>query len=1212
MQDGEPSAPLRLRLLGGVGATRDGAELDLGGRRQRAVLALLALARGGVVPADRLIDLVWGEEPPPSASGGLQAYVSHLRRQLQPGRSPRDPDAVLVSSPPGYALRLPPDAVDAWLLERLVREGTSLAASDPAAAVATLSSALALWRGPALAEYAGEPWADGEAARLAELRSVAREQLLTARLQAGEAALLVPELEALVAEEPLREERWRLLVLALYRASRQADALAALRRARAVLAEELGVDPGPVLRGLEAEVLAQSPGLAAPAAPQARPAARQQVTAGHASVPEQQRTAPRAPAEQLLERARELAVLEGALQDVREGAGRLVVIEGPAGIGKTRLMAETRRRAGELGAATLLARGSELEREFAFGVARQLFEARLADPASRERALAGAAATAGTVFDGLAEAGPVTADASFAALHGLYWLAVNLTADGPLVLAVDDLQWCDAGSLRFLAYLARRLEGLPLLVVATLRTGERHAEQALLGEITGDAAAIAVRPRALTPDGTRDLVRRRLSPDADDAFCAVCHSTTSGNPLLLRQLLGALEADAVRPDAAHADVVRAIGSRAVSSMVLLRLSRQPGPALAVARALAVLGDGASLPAVAALAGLPEAETAAVAAGLARTEILRAEPPLGFVHPLVRDAVYGDLPPGERELHHERAARALEAVGATDEQVAAHLLHVPGRADPWALEVLLRAGAGAGSRGAPDAASTYLRRALQEPPPAGRRARVLLELGKLETSWDGLAAAAHLREAYDLFTDPADRAVAARELAWSLFFVGGLGEASAFARRAAAELPADMVDERQALVALERAGGAVHSLDPVEWALYDPPPILGDGPGARMLEAITTWERTCRCFPAAECAASAEHALADGKLQQVDNGLVWVGAIVTLALADRDEESSLWESTLRQAYERGSLFTALTVSLWRGYSLLRQGDLPEAEAHLRTSVEQTLAWAPTSGIGMSYSLGWLAMTRFEQGDTDGAWATLRRDLPVSGDGTKVLATARAELLLAAGRHAEALEAAEEAAAGSSFMDNPGWRPWRSLRARALVGLGRADEALALAADELALARRWGSASVVGSSLRVAGELAGDSGALAEAATLLAGSPARLEHGKALLALGEALLAGDPRPAREHLLAAVRVADGCSALRLRRRAEEALARAGAPAPPRTASSTTTRLEREILRHVEQGRSENEVAQALFLTPAGVRARLAAIDARRGAGMSAAAEG
>jgi DNA-binding SARP family transcriptional activator len=244
------AAGLRIGVLGEMTAARDGESVDLGGPRQRAVLALLVLARGDVVPADRLADALWGEEIPPSATSALQAYVSHLRRRLEPDRGPRDRQSVIARQGPGYALRVADDAVDAWEFERLLlRAGTAESAD---AARSMLDRALALWRGPAYADHIGAPWADAESARLAGLRDVAREQRLEARLGTGEAAVLVPEIEAMVAEDPLREERWRLLVLALYRSHRQADALAALRRARTTLADELGVDPGPALRSLEA------------------------------------------------------------------------------------------------------------------------------------------------------------------------------------------------------------------------------------------------------------------------------------------------------------------------------------------------------------------------------------------------------------------------------------------------------------------------------------------------------------------------------------------------------------------------------------------------------------------------------------------------------------------------------------------------------------------------------------------------------------------------------------------------------------------------------------------------------------------------------------------------------------------------------------------------------------------------------------------------
>jgi DNA-binding SARP family transcriptional activator len=254
---------LTISVLGEVRAALDGEPLDLGGRRQRSVLALLVIARGEAVPAERLIHDLWGDDPPPAAAGALQAFVSHLRRRLEPGRTARSRGTVIVSVGPGYALRVPDDAVDAWRFEHLVRRAAEQ--SDPVVAAEILGRALDLWHGPAFAEYSDQPWARVEGDRLTELREVAREQLLDARLSAGEHAVLVPEIERLVAEQPLREERWRLLVLALYRSHRQADALAALRRARQLLAEELGVDPGPALRELESEVLAQSPALAAPA-----------------------------------------------------------------------------------------------------------------------------------------------------------------------------------------------------------------------------------------------------------------------------------------------------------------------------------------------------------------------------------------------------------------------------------------------------------------------------------------------------------------------------------------------------------------------------------------------------------------------------------------------------------------------------------------------------------------------------------------------------------------------------------------------------------------------------------------------------------------------------------------------------------------------------------------------------------------------------------
>ena len=251
--------------------------------------------------------------------------------------------------------------------------------------------------------------------------------------------MLVGELEALVSEDPLREERWRLLVLALYRSQRQADALSALRRARTTLAEELGVDPGPVLRSLEAQVLSQAPELdASTFAPRTPPADR---APSEGVVPAD-----------LVDRARETAVLRRVVSGLAAGQSGWVLIEGPAGIGKSRLLREAARLATSHGVRVLSARGSQLEQSFGFGAVRQLFEPLLADTGLRDLLLTGAAAGAGMVFDDAAAEAPAQ-HGSFAVLHGLYWMTVNLASAQPLVICVDDVQWCDSASLRFLAYL---------------------------------------------------------------------------------------------------------------------------------------------------------------------------------------------------------------------------------------------------------------------------------------------------------------------------------------------------------------------------------------------------------------------------------------------------------------------------------------------------------------------------------------------------------------------------------------------------------------------------------------------------------------------------------------------------------------------------------------------------------------------------------------
>lgn len=1170
---------VRVGVLGEIAVTRDGTTLPLGGRRQGAVLAALAMARGEAVPADRLIDCVWGARPPAHPGATLQSYVSHLRRRLQPQASARNRDGVIVSSGGGYALRLPADAVDAWRFEQAV---TASPALPPDQAAHSLDAALGLWRGPAYADYADEPWTRAEITRLTELRQVARERLLGARLDLGDAALLVGDLEALVADDPLREERWRLLVLALYRAHRQADALAALRRARETLNDLLGIDPGPALRSLEREVLQQSASLdgAARTVPPAAPA-----PAAHRD---------KAPAE-LAEREHEMARLGRILADLESGRGGVLLIQGPAGIGKTALLRAAAQLAGERSQRVLSARSSRLEQAFGFGVVRQLFEPAMASAEDRQRLLSGAAATARGVFEDPADS--VRADGAFMVLHGLHWLLANLSQDAPVLITVDDLQWCDSVSLRFIAYLSRRLDGLPVTIAATVRTGEAHPDAELVAELLLDPAAVVLTPQPLSVEATATLVADRLGEPVAP-FVAVCHATTAGNPLLLRQLLRALESADVRPDVSHIDTVRAIGSRAVSSLVMLRLRHMPADAIAVARAVAVIGEHADLPTIAAFAGLAEPQVATMLELLVRAEILQDCHPPAFVHPLVRDAVYDDQPSGERALQHERAAQLLSRVGARGEHVAAHLLLAPRRGDPATVATLRAAARNAADRGATDSAATLLRRALEEPAQGRDRVDVLLQLGLVEALLDGPAALAHLSEAYAFLEDPAERAAIAMAITRAHLFASPPGVATGFAREAAAAVPDHLTDERQGLQALHRMTAHMHGLPPCSDVRPELAPTDA-GAGCRMLAATLAYEQLLDGGNRDEAVRLARFALEDDHLLAADNGLLWVTAAVVIELADGDI-GDFWDRAMTHALRVGSLFAVLSVNLWRGFTEWRRGRLDDALLSIHDSIDQGRMWG-SSELSHAYAAAFAAGVQLDRGDVDGA----ERELQLTGafaelgEGSRLLREAAARVHLARGRLEEALAAAIEPAG----MTNPAWTAWRGLRSEALARLGRPAEALRLAEEDVALLRRWGAPTSLAAALRRRGTVLIDMPRMRDAGLadlraaveLVSSTPATLGIARACLILGRQPEVDDDEATR-LLKQAWKLARDAGALALQRVAAEALRDRGVHADAVCASSSRlTARHRQVRDLAALGLDAGAIAQRLFLPPGTVHAIL-----------------
>ena len=916
----------------------------------------------------------------------------------------------------------------------------------------------------------------------------------------------------------------------------------------------------------------------------------------------------------LLERGAEVAALADLIGAIGNG-GRLLAIEGPPGIGKTALLAEAKGLGQEAGLQVLSARGSELERSFSYGVVRQLFEPLLVSVPAEERAelLAGAAALAAPLFEPEGVAVDPRGDSSLATLHGLYWLTANLAARRPLLLVLDDLHWSDLPSLRWLAYLLPRMEGLPVLVVGGLRPEEPGEDATLLAQIVSDPMTVVIRPAPLSVEAATVFLRESLTAHADEAFCAACQAETAGNPLLLRELLRTIADEGVVPIEVNVPRLHELAARAGSRAVSLRLSRLPPAATALARAVAILGDDADPHQAAALAELDEPAAAEATAALARVDVLRPQSPLGFVHPLIGAAIYETLTSLERDAGHTRAARLLADAGAEPERVAAHLLRTPPAGDAQVVATLRAAARRAGSRGASESAVAYLRRALGEPPTPAERAKLLLELGSAETQVDGDAAIQHLQEAHELIEAPIARAQAALPLGRQLFLLRG-DEADAVFIEALDQLAGADAELERLLEAglitndLFSPAPSLHSsaLERLERVRSRP---AAETIGEKLLLSLLAYHDARAGAPAAEVVPLVRRALADGKLVRSNVSGALFPICTVLAMADLDEVLTVYDDLLAEAHRRGSVFAFAAVKVFRAQALVWRGDLAGAEADAREALAAAAAWGASARFS-GHGAAFLADALMEQGKLDEAEAALARAefgeaLP---DSARLLylrdSSARLRLLrgdLDAGL-AEMLDAGRRFESVGSR--NPAYIAWRSPAALALHQLGERDEARRLAAEELELARAWGAPRALGAALRAAGLIEGGEHGLTlleEAVQVLCDSPAKLEHAKARTELGAALRRANRRSqAREQLRHAVELATICGATALAARAERELLATGAR-PRRVALSgveSLTPSERRVAEMAADGPTNREIAQALFVTQRTVEVHLTSI--------------
>jgi len=927
-------------------------------------------------------------------------------------------------------------------------------------------------------------------------------------------------------------------------------------------------------------------------------------------------------ASEILERDSELDRIAAALDSASKGAGTVIVIEGVAGIGKTRLVRETRELAQLRGFGRLQATGDETETSMAWGVVRQMVERSVSRYSGqvRDAILAGPAGAALQALDVAPEA--TAGDAEIArTLHALWWVAIDLSSSRPLLITVDDAQWADQPSLRFLGYLARRVADLPIALVVATRppTGGTGP----LTELTVAPYVERMLPEALSPTA----VAAFHTPDGVVPCAEVVqamHAACGGNPFLTGALLDELV------DAGHnvslpatAAAITGLGPATISRAMLSRLSEQ---ALTLAGAAAVLGLAASPWLAGQVARLgPEELTPAVDALVRANVLVGGVDGLTFVHPVIREATLAALGPLQEAALHGRAVAELHARHAPPRQLAPHLLAAPVGTLPDAADLLGQAAAESVAAGDHVVAAACLERALTERPGdtaiRERLGRALLRAGRPD------AARAHLRDA-------AATAADLRHTAELLAAASTATHQLEGPETAVAELVTTLdtwpsLDDAPARLVLEARLGMLRSFVPAQRRiaadhLRQFVGLTGATPEERTLLALLGQRGRYHSDPHQEVADYARRALADGALfddAARGDGLVsWVLAMMSLISADGVEEGRAEIERARLRVNRGGSPVDYAIVLNASMLLAwRTGDVVGTE----TDAESVLAAIRHEPLGpevlslRATATNFACFTAMERRDLPAATALLAELDATRGDLHVVpliwLHEIRSRVSLAADdphgalRHLDVLRRELDDAGA-----DPASLAWRLPAAIAYSRIGEDEKARAALAEHVDLARRWGSPTDVGAALRVAARFEAEaevrSEKLADAVGVLERAHDRLEHAKSLVDQAETWRAlGRRTDAREGLTNAAAIAAGCGAPALQKRIAEALEAIG-DRPRRVISlgaESLTASERRVASLASSGRSNRDIAQELFVSPKTVENHLGRVYTKLGIG-------